>query len=241
MFVAEIGLNHKGDEGRALSMLGRVLHSKADAVTFQIAKPEFYERVKKWGGPLSQDFYTQAIDVAHQSHKSIGFAVMDKNIVSFLNENEADFWKTLSSSIYDRELFRVLQKTEKKMFVSTGMSNEEEIINLSSSLSNVTLIHTQLSQSVEDVNLRAISRLKKITGMDVAFGLHCSAIEVIYLTAAFQPSDIFVYVKDEKEESFPDDSHAVLLSKLDKIITELRQLKKAIGTGIKRKMENRLE
>ena len=76
--------------------------------------------------------------------------------------------------------------------------------------------------------------------MDVAFGLHCSAIAVMYLAVAFQPSGIFVYVKDEKEESFPDDSHAVLLNKLDKIIAELRQLEKAIGTGIKRKMEDRL-
>lgn len=94
----------------------------------------------------------------------IGFAIADKRIVSFLNNKGADFWKTLSTDILNRTLHAELQKTGKITYVSTGISNEQEIMRVSKGLKKSVLIHTQLSHDLEDANLKAISRLRDRTG-----------------------------------------------------------------------------
>lgn len=241
MFIAEIGMNHKGDEARAFKMLKELVGGEVDAITFQIPEPDFYEQVKEWGGPLSKEFYKKAIDFVHKNNRLIGFAVANKSMVSFLNMSGADFWKSLSISISDEDLQDELQKTGKLIFVSTGISDEEEVLRASKKLGNVKLIHTQLSQSVADTNLKAISRLRNLTGKEVAFGLHCSDLYVLYLSVAFNPSDIFFYVKENSQEKYPDDKHAILVDRVDAVVGKLRDLEKALGSGIKEKMESRLE
>lgn len=241
MFITEIGLNHKGDEIRAFRMLKELVGAEVDAVTFQIPEPDFYERVKEWGGPLSKEFYKEAIDFVHKNNKLIGFTVADKSMVSFLNSSGADFWKSLSISISDEALQDELQKTGKLTFVSTGISDEEEILRASKELGNIKLIHTQLSQHVEDTNLKAISRLRNLTSKEVAFGLHCSDLYVLYLSVAFSPSDYFFYVKENSQEKYPDDKHAILVDRVDKVVGKLRDLEKALGSGKKEKMQSRLE
>jgi len=214
MFIAEIGINHKGSETRALSMLKALIATNVDAITFQIPKPEFYT-ASKWGEPLSNEFYKKAIALAHRHQKQMGFAVADRGMVDFFANAGADFFKTLSSSINDAALLGQLQKTNKPLFVSTGLSTEKEIINASKNLKNVTLIHTKLSPKLEEANLGAIEQLKKVTKKNVAFGLHCQDVQALYLAQAFKPSDTFFYVKDNRQEKFPDDNHAILIKDID--------------------------
>lgn len=241
MFVAEIGLNHKGNETKAFEYLKRLVSTEIDGITFQIPKQDFYDRVKEWGGPLSNDFYKKAIEFVHQNNKLIGFALGDKSIIPFLNRSGTDFWKLLSIYITDEELQNELQKTGKLIFVSTGVSDEKEIIEVSKKLTNIKLIHTQLSQRLEDTNLNVISRLKNVTNKEVAFGLHCSDLSVLYLSIAFDPSDIFFYVKENPLEKYPDDKHAILLGKVNKIVKNIRDLEKALGSGTKEKMDSQLQ
>ena len=240
MFIAEIGLNHKGSEARAWAFLKQLTATKAEAITFQIPKPEFYERVKDWGGPLQPEFYPQAIDFAHQHNKQIGFAVGDKDLIPFLNQKGADFWKLLSIYNQDPDLQTEMQNSGRLVFVSTGVSDEEEILILSKLFENIKLIHTQLSHDLEDTNLKAIGRLKDLTGKEIAFGLHCSDQDVLYLSVAFAPSDIFFYVKENAQEKYPDDQHAILIADVNKVIDKMNYLEQALGSGIKKKMASRI-
>ena len=162
-------------------------------------------------------------------------------MVSCLNLAGADFWKILSGSILDNALLQQLQKTKKPMFVSTGLSDEREIIKASKKLKNATLIHTQLSHNLEDSNLKAIERLRKVTSKKIAFGLHCANHQALYLSVAFEPSDIFFYVKDDSTEKFPDDQHAIVISNVNNAVNMAKDLKKAIGTGIKKKVKNKIK
>lgn len=240
MFISEIGLNHKGSETRALKMLKELINTDVDAITFQILEPAFYEKIKEWGGPFSNNFYKDAINLVHKNNKLIGFAIKDKNMIPFLNSAGADFWKSLSLSISDDVLLSELQRTNKTIFVSTGISSESEIVEISKKLKNIKFIHTQLSQKLEDSNLKAIDRLKMLTSKEIAFGLHCSNHDALYLSVAFEPSDILFYVKDNLQEKFPDDEHAIIIDNIDNVIKTLKEFKKAIGKGIKEKMENKI-
>ena len=58
---------------------------------------------------------------------------------------------------------------------------------------------------------------------------------------AFEPSDIFFYVKDDSTEKFPDDQHAIVISNVNNAVNMAKDLKKAIGTGIKKKVKNKIK
>ncbi|OGZ33192.1 MAG: hypothetical protein A2V69_01540 [Candidatus Portnoybacteria bacterium RBG_13_40_8] len=236
MFISEIGKNYKGSETRAFKMLKKLISTDIDAITFQVVEPTYYDKIKKWGGPLSKNFYKNAIDFVHKNNKLIGFAITDKKMISFLNSAGADFWKSLSTSILDDALLSKLQKTNKPIFVSTGISSEKEIIKMSKKLKNIKFIHTQLSRKIEDTNLKAIDRLRRLTNKKIAFGLHCSEHNILYLSVAFEPSDIFFYVKDNSQEKFPDDEHAIIIDNVDNLVKTLKKLKKSLGSGIKEKL-----
>tara|TARA_Y100000590_G_C15646776_1_gene987178 strand:- start:366 stop:1094 length:729 start_codon:yes stop_codon:yes gene_type:complete len=242
MFVAEIGINHKGDKQRAFAMLEQLVNTNVDAVTFQIPRPEFYSKNKKWGDPLDIEFYVKAIDFVHNKNKKIGFATGVENIIPYLDKNGADFWKFLSVHISIDGLCNAFKKTNKLILISTGVSDEKEILNVVKQLkdSNIRLIHTQLSNAIEDTNLKAIKRLREITNKEISFGLHCSEYEVLFAAISFEPTDIIFYVKDNKSEEFPDGDHAIVIDQVDKLIEKLNGTKKALGSGIKNKIHSQL-
>jgi len=243
MIIAEIGLNHMGNEQLAKTMLKKLVETAVDAVTFQIAKPEFYDGSAPWRKPLSKPFYQEAIMLAHQKRKPLGFAIADPEIARFLDAGGADFWKTLSTDVRNTTLQHALTRTGKPLFISTGLSDEKEVVEVSKGIdrTGIKFIHTQLSHNVEDANLGAIKRLRDVTGIEVAFGMHCSDINVLYLSSAFSPSDIFFYVKGDAEEEYPDNEHAVKISDVESVVSELKSLGLSIGSGIKENFGDRLE
>lgn len=244
MYIAEIGINHKGSEERAFKMLRELVNTEIDAITFQIVELVQYKEHIIRGYPLADSFYEDAINYIHQNNKLIGFAIRDITKISFLNKAGADFWKVLSKDIKKDDLISQLLKTKKPIFISTGLSSEDEILEVNQKLKNIKnikFIHTQLSQAVEDTNLKAIKRLNRITGRNIAFGLHCLDHDVLKLAVVFNPSDFFFYIKDNSYEQFADNEHAILIERVSYIVKRLKALQKALGTGIKEKMESKLK
>lgn len=234
--IAEIGLNHLGFEKTAYRMLDKLLKTSVDVITFQIREQTYYDQSDTWRNPLSNNFYEAAIKLSHDHNKLIGFAVAEPSMIAFLNTSGADFWKTLSWDLLNDDLHSLLQKTGKKTFVSTGISSIDDIITASNKLENINFIHTQLSHQLEDVNLLAIESIRNITRKDVAFGLHCLDPKVMYVSLGLRPSSIFFYVKENLQEKYPDDEHAILLDDVDEIASNLKRLSVCMGSGTKQKI-----
>jgi len=231
--IVELGLNHLGSEERAWRMLECVGASGADAVTFQIREPKFYEAAEPNRDRLPEKFYRAAVEATHARGQSFGFAIADEAAVSPLNALGVDFWKMLSWDFMNRSLLGALQATGKRVMMSTGLSSHEEIIEGSASSGNVELIHTQLSQKIEDVNLKVISEIRRQTGKAVGFGLHCSNHDVLKLALAYEPSAVLFYLKEEGCTGLFDDEHAIAMSELSAFVRNLKSLQSAIGTGKK--------
>ena len=234
--IAEIGLNHCGSEKLAEEMLEALLQTSIDTITFQIREKEYYDGSKPWRNRLSDKFYAKAIALAHKKGKEIGFAVSDPLMVDLLEKSGADIWKTLSKDIGNKELFAKLKATKKEIYMSTGLSALEEVKQAAASLDNPIIIHTQLSNELGDVNLSAIPLLREATQKEVAFGLHCSDHNVLYVSLGFRPAAIFFYVKKELAENLPDNAHALLIADVEHVARELKELTKTMGTGKKEKM-----
>ena len=48
-------------------------------------------------------------------------------------------------------------------------------------------------------------------------------------------------MKENSQEKYPDDKHAILVDRVDEVVGKLRDLEKALGSGKKEKMQSRLE
>ncbi len=236
VLIAEIGNNHLGDAGRARAMVAESLKAGVDSVTFQVREPRFYESAETAHLRLTDEFFGEAAEVVHGAGRQFGIAICDKSRIEPLHAMGIDFWKTLSWDFRNEELRAALQATGKPVFYSTGVSDMQDVLEGSKGLQNAVLIHTQLSQNIRDVNLKAIRTMERETDLPVAFGLHCNNLEVLKLALAFEPHAIFFYVKMNGMAA-GDDEHAVPIEELAATVGSLKELITAVGTGIKKGME----
>jgi N-acetylneuraminate synthase len=242
----EIGMNHMGDEAYADHYLEALGTMHPDGLSFQVRETEYYARQKPGESPLlSDDYYRSAAKRAKESSMRFGLALCSAERVSFFEEIGTDFYKVLSKDINNKEIVAAVLATGKPVYVSTGMSDEEEIGTFLTDFgfplpANLSLIHTQLSYEDTDTNLRAIQRLRERFSVPVAFGSHSTDSNALYAALGFSPAALFFYVKGEKPIKHKDEAHAIPLSQCPVIIAEIRRLANMIGDGVKKKMKNRI-
>lgn len=239
-------MNHMGDEAYANQYLKALGAAHPDGLTFQVREKEYYaSKQPSESTLLSDDYYRIAAKRAKESGMQFGVGLCDAEKVSFFEEIGTDFYKILSKDINNKDLVSAVLATGKPVYVSTGMSSEEEIESFLTGLgasipTNLSLIHTQLSYEDEDTNLRAIARLRERFGVPVAFGSHSTDVNALYASLGFSPSALFFYVKGERPIKHKDEQHAILLSQCPAVIPEIRRLETMLGDGIKKKMDNRI-
>lgn len=246
MIICEIGLNHCGDKEYADHYLDVLMKKDIDAVTFQIRESEFYFNKEKRKLNLPIDYYREAKNKVEASNKKFGIALSDLALLDFFESINTDFYKILSKDANNEDFIStVMAKTNKDIYISTGLSNDQQIETLSKSSNGVerkiSLIHTQLSNSISDVNLLSIKKLKDKFNMPISYGHHCSDEHVLYLALVFKPSDLFFYVKGEREAIHPDEDHAIKLENISRVISNIKNLPSSIGDGIKVNVSNTIK
>jgi len=237
--IAEIGFNHLGKFDIANEYLDILLETDVDCITFQIREKE--HQLKGPHKYFSEKQLSSLFSRIKASEKQVGVAIADIDYIPFLEMSKVDFYKVIRNDITNRPLLDQLRETGKPVYVSTGMASEEEIENFTSYFKgNFKLVHTQLSYSIEDCNLKSIHKMKDYD-LEVAYGHHCSDRLSIFMALCYEPSDIFLYIKGNKDMEYPDDKHAIEVGAMKSLITTIRQLEKAKGDGIKQKMINKIE
>jgi|TARA_Y100000031_G_scaffold149450_1_gene187302 sialic acid synthase SpsE len=246
MIICEIGLNHLGDCDYADEYLTQILDSPADAVTFQLREKAFYADPAYAQLTLPQAYYKEASRRIRKSDAKLGVALADEEAMDFCEGLAPDFYKVLSQDITNFSLIDgLVRKTDKPLFVSTGMSNLDEIgvffQHIRPHGERFTLIHTQLTQDLESVHLRAMPLLSREFSLPVAYGHHCDNLKVLYLSLAFSPSDVFFYVKGGRTSAHLDEEHAIALEDLAEVVNSMKILPASMGQEVKVKMDNEIE
>ena len=236
--IAEIGQNHLGKTNIANYFVKRLIKTDVDAITFQILPPERMANLKM--DNLPEIFYVKKIKQIKKAKKKIGVAIADENFIKFFNNQKVDFWKVLSVDFYNKNLIKNLIKTNKPIYISTGISSTREINNINKLSSKIKFIHTNLSHNIYDANLSAIISLQKITGKKIAYGLHCDNHNLLYALVGFNPESIFFYVKNLTLKKIHDDKHAIDLNEINTVLKNLNDINKSIGNSkkIKNSMKN---
>lgn len=233
-FIAEIGVNHLGNEKLAIKYCGLLANTVVEAVTLQIREDSFYDETSPWKKALSKGCYLECRRMLKASGKLFGIATSDLMVAQRNIDLRPDFWKVLSWGIKDIPLINFLVDTGIPVYVSTGISDINEIKSVADIFGQkVGFIHTQLSTEIEDVNLEAIPAIRDATDCNVSFGLHCENLDVINVALPYKPHAVFFYVKEKENYEYPDGSYAILASDIDMIIHQSLTLIEAVGDGVK--------
>lgn len=153
--IAEIGINHNGDIGKAGEMIVKAAKAGVDCVKFQkrtpeICVPEEQKNVMRdtpWGRMTYFDykkkieFGKKEYDQIDQFCKELGVkwtaSVWDVPSLDFIKQYDVPFVKIPSACITDIELLEAVQKSEIPTVISTGMSTLDEVREAALILTNI--------------------------------------------------------------------------------------------------------
>lgn len=266
--IAEAGVNHNGDIKLAKKMVDVAKQAGVDYIKFQTFSPEKlvskYAQKAKYqkentNSDESQLKMLQKVALSKSEFKQlkeycsevgIGFisTPFDDDSINFLEEFDMDFWKIPSGEITNLPYLEKIANTGRKVIMSTGMCEVEEILNAISVLENngtndIVLLHcnTQYPTPYEDVNLKAMYAIEKATGKPVGYSDHTQGIEVPIAAVAMGAVVIEKHFTLDKGMDGPDHKASLEPDELTQMVSSIRKIEKALGDGKKEPSESEKE
>lgn len=255
--IAEAGVNHNGSLEIAKNMVDIAFETGCDAIKFQTFKAENviskfaqkaeYQKqatcaeesqldmVKK----LELSFYAFKELYDYCKNKGIMFisTPFDLESIDFLASLDMPIFKIPSGEITNLPYLRKINALGKKVILSTGMSNLNEIQEALDILNNceVILLHTntQYPTPIEDVNLLAMNTIKDTFGVDVGYSDHTLGIEVSVAAVALGAKVIEKHFTLDKTMQGPDHKASLKPEDLKNMVKSIRNIEKALGTAHK--------
>ena len=251
--IAEIGNNHEGNLGNAKKLIRLASKAGADAVKFQtfITKDfvnkkntKRFKQLKKFELSFSQ--FKILKNLAHKYKLSFISTPLDLKSADFLLK-ECDLIKIASG---DNDFLYLLKKvidSNKKILVSTGLSNKLDIDKLLSFFrkylsftklkKRLNLLHCVTSYPVEDryANLNSILYLKKKYNLNIGYSDHTIGPEACFAAVALGARVIEKhFTLNKKFSRFRDHSLSADPLELNFIVKGIRRIENLLGTFDKR-------
>jgi N,N'-diacetyllegionaminate synthase len=171
--IAEIGSNHDGSEERAHQLIDLAHGAGASAVKFQFFRGDNLVRRRRLPETALSVFEPNELPVewlprlkAHVSETGMQFIVttFDPEHVAVVDEY-VDMHKVASFELLDKELLRAIAATGKRVILSTGMADLDEIAGSAAmfpigKVFGVLHCVSAYPAPLHDANVKAISTLK---------------------------------------------------------------------------------
>ena len=259
LIIAEAGVNHNGSTDVALDLVDAASDAGADVVKFQTFKaknlacesaPKANYQLATTRSSESQFEMLRKLELSHERHqvivdrckeKKIRFAStgFDHESVKFLVDLGVDFLKVPSGEITNFPLLKLIGSKGLPIILSTGMSTMQEVrdaldvlTNEGAKKSNIVVLHctTEYPTPMEDVNLRAMLTMKNDLGVKVGYSDHTLPNDMDVCLGATVIEKHFTL--DRKMEG-PDHSASLEPHELKQMVSSIRNVKIALGSGIK--------
>jgi len=235
-YIAEIGVNHLGDPKLGFQLVKKAASSGVHGISMQILLQKDYDNLKPWRRKIHKKFYKKVASFLKKKKISFGFGVYDANAVQNFSDIKIDFWKIISYHFYDENLIKTALKTNKTVYLSTGIASMADIKKYSKKYKKVNFIHTTLSKNISP-NMLAIQSIKKNVKNKVSFGLHSAEDEMIISAISLKADPIFFYIKNNDNRYYPDNTHAIKVDELPKKIKLWKKINFSMGNGIKKRLK----
>lgn len=258
--IAEAGVNHNGKIELAKKLVDIAVDSGADAVKFQTFKAEevttsqadLADYAKKnIGKNLRQIDMIKSLELNYDDFKFLK-RYCDKKKIIFLStphtSDAIDFLEDLvpaykfgSGDITNIPALRHAAKKDKPMILGTGMSTSEEVkhaIDVIKSEKNdkIIVLHctTNYPCSIDEVNLRAMLKMKSDFDCLVGYSDHTIGITVPIMAAALEAAVIEKHFTLDRDMIGPDHKVSLEHNELKKMVEEIRNAEKALGIAEKK-------
>lgn len=260
--IAEAGVNHNGSLDTALKLVDAAVEAGADAVKFQTFKAEALAtesaqqadyQTENTGKSQSQFELLKALELSTTDHfhilshcKNLGIEFMstpfDDDSIYFLHDLDMKRWKIPSGELLSIPYLRKIAEFNLPVILSTGMGSLDEVRLAVETLlaagldrQKLTLLHanTAYPTPYEDVNLKAMHTLAETFQVPVGLSDHSLGIEVPVAAVAMGAQVIEKHFTLDKNLPGPDHKASLEPTELTAMITSIRRVELAMGSGEK--------
>lgn len=262
--IAEAGVNHNGSVELAKKLIDVAVDSGVDAVKFQTFKAEKlvskdakkaeYQQKNIDNNDDSQYNMLKKLELDLDTHKELMAYCNSKNIMFLSTPFDSDSIKLLDSlgltifkipsgEITNLPYLREIGSLDKKVILSTGMTDIGEIedalnilLKAGTEKENITILHanTMYPTPMEDVNLKAMVTIGKTFNVTYGYSDHTLGIEVPTASVAMGASVIEKHFTLDKTMEGPDHKASLEPDELKAMVKAIRNIEKAMGNGIKK-------
>ena len=259
--IAEAGVNHNGSIEVAKKLIDVASSSGADAVKFQTFNTENlvsknapkadyqendqnetqFDMLKKF--ELNKEMHLDLINYCKIKNIIFLSSPFDIQSIRLLDELGLEIFKIPSGEITNLPFLREVGKLNKKIIISTGMSDINEVRNALYILHNsgtekkkITVLHTntEYPTPMEDVNLRAMVKMGNELHIKFGYSDHTLGTEVSISAAAMGASCIEKHFTLNRDMDGPDHKASVEPNELLSMIKAIRNIEKALGSDVKK-------
>ena len=261
--IAEAGVNHNGSMEIAKKLIDVASEAGANAVKFQTFKAKELATNISPKANYQKDLKNidetqlnmlQKLELSEEMHidlinyckfKNIIFlsSPFDNKSIELLNYLGLEIFKIPSGEITNLPYLRYLGKLNKKIILSTGMSNFSEVecaldilVKSGTKKNNITVLHTntEYPTSMEDVNLRAMVKMGKKLNIKYGYSDHTLGIEVDIAAVAMGAICIEKHFTLDCNMDGPDHKASLEPDELREMIKAIRNIEIALGNGVKK-------
>ena len=267
--IAEAGVNHNGSIDIAKKLIDVASSAGADAVKFQTfkAKNLATKKSKKanYQKNLTNKNETQfsmlkKLELSKEMHldlisyskiKNIKFisSPFDLSSIELLNNLGLEIFKIPSGEITNLPYLRQIGRLNKKLILSTGMSNMNEVkyalnilIKSGTPKKNITILHanSQYPTPMKDVNLRAMVRMGKELNVNFGYSDHTLGVEIDIAAVAMGAKCIEKHFTLDCKMEGPDHKASLEPHHLTDMVKAIRNIELALGTSVKKPSKSEL-
>jgi N,N'-diacetyllegionaminate synthase len=260
--IAEAGVNHNGSLKKALKLIDVAASAGANAIKFQTFKAEnlatYYAPKAEYQKYKSQKEETQfrmlkKLEFTDAMHKACFSKCKKKKIIfissafdieslNYLNKYKLRYFKVPSGEITNIPYLEVVGKTKKKIILSTGMSNVDEIkkaiktlITSGTKKNNIILMQCTSAYPApyDEINLNTIATLKNLFKLNIGFSDHSVGVQASIAAVALGAKVIEKHLTLNKKLRGPDHRASLDPKEFKFMVKSIRIVEKTLGNKIK--------
>ena len=263
LIIAEAGVNHNGSIELAKQLIDVAVEAGVDIIKFQTFKSEklvskaakqaeYQQRnignkeegqlamLKKL--ELSQEDHKELI--AYCNEKGIRFfsTAFDMDSIDYLHSLNLGLWKIPSGEITNYPYLRKIAQYKEPVILSTGMCELSDIqsavnvlLEFGVNREEITILHcnTEYPTPFSDVNLKAMLEIGEKFGVQIGYSDHTKGIEVPIAAVSLGATVIEKHFTLDKNMEGPDHKASLEPEELKAMVSSIRNIEKALGTGHK--------
>lgn len=259
--IAEIGINHNGDEEIARRLIDLAVVSDWDSVKFQkrnpdrcVPEPQKHKlRDTPWGRMTYLEYRHRVEFDLPAYHRLWGHckgridasaSVWDEDSVDFMLDLDPPYLKIPSAHLTNLDLIRYVARSSVPLLLSTGMSTLEEVDEAVACMERVgahfALLHCHscYPSPTDELNLNVIAALRERYGCPVGYSGHEFGLATTVAAVALGARIIERHVTVDRTMWGTDQMASVEPHGMLKLARHIRAVESALGDGVKRVYES---